>query len=184
MVKLMDYFLMLRPIFFLLSWLAVGAAFAQPTDADYRLGPGGQIQLMVFSEPELRMEIRLSDSGRLNYPFLGEIRVEGLTVSELEQLITGGLKDSYLVDPIVTVSITEYRPFFLSGEVLKPGAIPYQPRLTVERAILLGGGITDFASLRKIYVIRGSDPAHEAVRVELSDPVYPGDIITVKQSFF
>ena len=169
---------------YLLMWLAAAAAFAQPTDSDYRLGPGDQIIITVFGEEDLSMDFRLNDNGRLNYPFLGEIVVEGLTVAELEQLITRGLKDTYLLNPAVTVSIAEYRPFFLNGEVRKPGGIPYQPKLTVERAIALGGGFTERASRSKIEVIRASDPTHEPVRVKLSDPVFPGDIITVKQSFF
>lgn len=164
--------------------LAAGAAIAEVTDSDYRLGAGDQIIIQVFGEPDLSMNIRLNDTGRLNYPFLGELAVEGLTVTELEQLITRGLKGSYLLDPAVTISIAEYRPFFLNGEVQKPGGIPYQPKLTVERAIALGGGFTERASRSKIEVIRASDPAHKPVRVELSDPVFPGDIITVKQSFF
>ncbi len=168
----------------LVLWLAAGAAIAEVTDRDYRLGPGDQIIIQVFGEPDLSMNIRLNDTGRLNYPFLGELVVGGLTVSELEQLITRGLTGGYLLDPAVTVSIAEYRPFFLNGEVQKPGGIPYQPNLTVERAIALGGGFTERASRSKIEVIRANDPEHKAVRVELSDPVYPGDIITVKQSFF
>ena len=175
--------MMSRPIMFLLLWVAA-AALAQPMDSDYRLGPGDQIIIKVFGEEDLSMELRLNDTGRLNYPFLGELVVEGRTVAELEQLITSGLKGSYLADPAVTVSIAEYRPFFLNGEVHKPGGIPYQPKLTVERAIALGGGFTERASRSKIEVIRASDPGHKAVPVELSDLVFPGDIITVKQSFF
>jgi protein involved in polysaccharide export with SLBB domain len=169
-------------LFFL--WLAAAAALAQPTESVYRLGPGDRIIIKVFGEEDLSMDFRLNDSGRLNYPFLGELVVQGLTVAELEQRITRGLRDSYLRDPAVTVSIAEYRPFFLYGEVQKPGGIPYQPRLTVERAIALGGGFTERASRSKIEVVRASDPKHKAVRVELSDPVFPGDVITVKQSFF
>ena len=168
----------------LFLWLAAAAGLAQPADGGYRLGPGDRIIIKVFGEEDLSMDFRLNDSGRLNYPFLGELVVEGLTVGELEQLITRGLKDSYLRDPSVTISIAEYRPFFLKGEVKNPGAIPYQPHLTVERAIAIGGGFTERASRSKIEVIRASDPAHKAVHVELSDPVFPGDIINVKQSFF
>jgi len=168
----------------LILWLAAAAALAEPADSGYRLGPGDRIIIKVFGEDDLSMDFRLNDSGRLNYPFLGELVVEGLTVAELEQLITRGLKDSYLHDPAVTISIAEYRPFFLKGEVQKPGGIPYQPKLTVEGAIALGGGFTERASRSKIEVIRASDPAHKAVPVKLSDPVFPGDIVTVKQSFF
>lgn len=172
-----------RGLIVLMSFMAA-AALAQPAESDYRLGPGDQIIITVFGEKDLSMEFRLNDSGRLNYPLLGEIVVEGVTVAELEQLITLGLKDVYLLNPAVTVSIAEYRPFFLNGEVRQPGGIPYQPKLTVERAIALGGGFTERASRSKIEVIRASDPTHEAVRVNLSDTVFPGDIITVKQSFF
>jgi protein involved in polysaccharide export with SLBB domain len=62
--------------------------------------------------------------------------------------------------------------------------MPYQPNLTVERAIALGGGFTELASRRRIEVIRATDPAHKPVRVKLSDPVFPGDVINVKPSFF
>jgi polysaccharide biosynthesis/export protein VpsN len=172
------------PPLILVLWLAAAAALPQPVDSVYRLGPGDRIIIKVFGEDDLSMDFRLNDTGRLNYPFLGELAVGGLTVAELEQLIAHGLKDSYLHDPAVTVSIAEYRPFFLYGEVQKPGGIPYQPKLTVERAIALGGGFTERASRSKIEVVRASDPKHKAVRVELSDPVFPGDIVTVKQSFF
>ena len=171
-------------------WFVAVQASGQTTDAgqsgngSYTLGPGDQILINVFGEADLSMDVRLNDTGRLNYPFLGELNVEGLTVAELEQLITSGLKGDYLIDPAVTVSIAEYRPFFLHGEVALPGGIPYQPRLTVERAIALGGGFTERASRSRIEVIRANDPTETAVSIELSDPVYPGDIITVNQSFF
>src|ERR1039458_9484405 len=80
----------------LLLWVAAATALAQPTDSDYRLGPGGRISIEVLGEEDLSMDVRLNDTGRLNYPFLGELVVQGLTVTELEQLITRGLKDSYL----------------------------------------------------------------------------------------
>jgi protein involved in polysaccharide export with SLBB domain len=171
------------PTLVLLLWLAT-AALAQPTDNDYRLGPGDRIIIKVFGEEDLSMDVRLNDTGRLNYPFLGELVVQGLTVTELEQLITRGLKGSYLRDPTVTVLIGEYRPFFVNGEVQRPGGFPYQPKLTVEQAIALGGGFTQRGSHSKIDVIRASDPQHKPVRVGLADPVFPGDIITVKQSIF
>src|ERR1035437_4454433 len=95
----------------LLLWLAAAAALAQPTDSDYRIGPGDRIIIKVFGEEDLSMDVRLNDTGRLNYPFLGELVVQGLAVAELEQLITRGLTGSYLRDPTVMVSIAEYRPF-------------------------------------------------------------------------
>src|SRR6266404_5692905 len=145
------------PSSMLFLWLAAAAAFAQSTDSVYRLGPGDRIIIKVFGEEDLSMDVRLNDTGRLNYPFLGELVVQGLTVAKLEQLITRGLKGSYLRDPTVTVLIAEYRPFFVNGEVQKPGGFPYQPKLTVEQAIALGGGFTQRASHSRIEVIRASD---------------------------
>jgi polysaccharide export outer membrane protein len=72
----------------------------------------------------------------------------------------------------------------VNGEVQKPGGFPYQPKLTVEQAIALAGGFTRFGSHSRIEVFRASDPQHKAVRVELTDPVFPGDIVTVKQRLF
>ena len=172
------------PPWMLFLSLAAAASLAQSTDSVYRLGPGDRIIIKVFGEEDLSMDFRLNDSGRLNYPFLGELVVQGLTVAELEQLITRGLKGSYLRDPTVTVLIAEYRPFFVNGEVQRPGGFPYQPKLTVEQAIALGGGFTQGGSHSRIEVIRASDPQHKAVRVELTDPVFPGDIIIVKQRIF
>ena len=172
------------PSMALLLCLTVAAAFAQPTNGNYRLGPGDRITIKVFGEPDLSMDVQIDDTGRVNYPFLGELVVQGLTVGQLERRITRGLEDGYLRKPAVTVAITEYRPFFLTGEVQKPGGIPYQPNLTVEQAIALGGGFTERASRSDIEVIRAGDPEHKSVRVRLSDPVYPGDTIIVKRSFF
>src|ERR1700682_1127924 len=84
------------PSLVLLLWMAAAAALAQPTDSNYRLGPGDRIIIKVFGEEDLSMDVRLNDTGRLNYPFLGELVVQGLTVGELEQLITRGVRGSYL----------------------------------------------------------------------------------------
>ena len=151
---------------------------------DYRLGPGDQILIDVFGEANLSMDFMLNDTGTLNYPFLGEIKVEGMSVVELERYITVGLKGPFLVDPDVTISVKQYRPFYLNGEVARPGGIPYQPGLTMERAISLGGGFTPRASKNKVKVLRATDPNGKAQSIKSNDPVYPGDVITVPERFF
>ena len=86
---------------------------------------------------------------------LGEIQVKGLTTGELEQKITSGLRDAqYLKHPKVTVNIDEYRPFFVNGEVYKPGGYPYVPGLTVLKAVSLAGGFKDRASKSNMFVVR------------------------------
>lgn len=149
----------------------------------YRLGAGDHIIIQVFDEPDLSMNFSLNDSGILNYPLLGEIMVEGLTVKELENRITAGLSGDYLVSPDVTVSIEEYRPIFINGEVKQPGGFPYQPGLTVQKAVALAGGFTERAQRKNFSLQRAADPDDE-LSVDLGDTVMPGDIITVKRSFF
>ena len=178
------FFLSMSIIALVLGLCADATVIADDDSGAYRLGPGDQIIITVFGEDDLSMNFRLNDTGKLNYPFLGELTVKGLTVAELEQLITRGLKGPYLVNPDVTVSIGEYRPIFVHGEVKKPGSFAFQPGMTLEQAIAMAGGFTDRANRKKIDRIRGDVPGAKPMRIELSWPVFPGDVITVKQSFF
>ena len=79
--------------------------------SQYQLGSGDKVSISVFGQEELSMEVRLPDVGTINYPFLGELKLVGLTAAEVEQLIRNGLLGDYLVNPSVSVSIVEYRPF-------------------------------------------------------------------------
>lgn len=151
--------------------------------SDYKLGAGDVIRIFVYEEPELSFEVKLSDAGTLSYPFLGELIVSGKTVSELELIIDSGLRGDYLVEPSVNVSVVEYRQFFVNGEVERPGGFAFQPGLTLRKAVALAGGFTERASRNKIYVIRDIQ-SEDRTLIKLDEDVFPGDIITVEQSFF
>jgi len=159
-------------------------SFAAETLSDYHLGSGDRIQIQVFDEADLSMEVRLSDAGTISYPFLGEVRVSGNTVSQLEAQIVGGLKGDYLVDPKVNVSVVEYRPFYINGEVEDPGGYPYQPGLTLRKAIALAGGFTERASKSKINVLTEGAGDGRQRQIGMDVMLNPGDIVTVEQSFF
>ena len=171
----------LRKLGCVILMLSVSIAAAQQTEA-YRLAPGEKIAISVFGEDDLSMNVTLADDGVLKYPFLGDIRVAGLTVPELERAIADGLRGDYLINPEVTVTIQEFRPFFLSGEVKQPGSYEYQPGLTVEKALALAGGLSPRAARGKIEVRRANADAFE--RADMDDLVYAGDVIHVPQSFF
>ena len=175
--------------YLLLAWLLTLSAFsAQAEDfgasGRYVLGSGDKIHIQVFGEDDLTLEVRIGDSGKINYPFLGALKVTGMTESELEHHIMSGLKGDYLIDPQVRISVTEYRPFYINGEVKKPGGYPFQPGLTFRKAVSLGGGFTERASDDEVFVIRESSGRKEPIAMALDSSVYPGDIITVEQSFF
>lgn len=151
----------------------------------YRLGAGDVVSIRVLGEDDLKREkIRLSDAGTISFPIIGEIRVLGKRVAELEALIADGLRGKYLLNPVVSVTIEEYRPIFVNGQVEKSGAYPYQPGLTVRKAVSLAGGFKERASKEKIFVIHEDDKTQTPVKVDQSNLVSPGDIITVEESFF
>lgn len=153
--------------------------------SNYRLSSGDILTVRVLGEPDLSKEkVRLTDAGTVSLPALGEVKAFGLTVSELERAVEDSLRGPYLVNPKVSVSIEEYRPFYINGMVEKPGGYPFQPGLTIRKAASLAGGFRERASLSKIYIIRESDPSQRSQRVDLNTMVYPGDIITVDESFF
>jgi len=166
-----------------------GAAGAQPPAANvlssYRLGVGDIISVRVFGEDDLsRDKVKVTDAGSVAYPVLGEIKVLGRTVGELEKLVADGLRGRYLVNPRVTVTIDEYRQFFVDGQVGKTGGYPYQPGLNVAKAISLAGGLRERASVNKIYIVREGDKPQNRIKVDMSTEVRPGDILTIEESFF
>jgi protein involved in polysaccharide export with SLBB domain len=172
-------------VFGFLAAFAVRGQVRDPTLSNYRLGSGDVISIQVLGEDDLRRErIRLSDAATISYPILGEIRLLGKTVGELETLIRDGLKGRYLLNPQVTVAINEYRNFFINGQVERTGGYPYVPGLTVIKAVSIAGGFKERASREKIFLIREDDPKQTRQRVGLGDKVLPGDIITVEESFF
>ena len=170
----------LRKVAFVVLLLAVTATTAQTET--YRLAPGDKVAISVFSEDDLSMNVTLANDGVLKYPFLGDIRVTGLTVPELERTIADGLRGDYLINPEVTVTIQQFRPFFLKGEVNRPGSYEYQPGLTLEKALTLAGGLSPRAARGKIEVRRANSDSFE--RADMDDPVHAGDVINVPQSFF
>lgn len=172
-------------------WVMSFASFAQTAAggggllSTYRLASGDVVSIRVLGEDDLKREkIRLSDAGTISFPIIGEIKVLGKRVAELEALIADGLRGKYLLNPVVSVTIEEYRPFFVNGQVKASGAYPFLPGLTVRKAISLAGGFSERASKDKIFVIREDDKTQTPAKVDQSALVRPGDIITVEESFF
>jgi len=150
--------------------------------SDYKLGTGDKLSINVFGEEELSVEVKLSDAGTISYPFLGEIEVLGMTTGSLSKLIKKELADGYLVNPSVNVEVMSYREFYINGEIEKPGAYPYLPGLTLQKAAALAGGFTERASGSKRYVIHDGETQRKKIAV--NDTIQPGDVITIEESFF
>jgi len=155
-----------------------------PADDEYRLSTGDKIRIQVYDEADLYLEVRVNDSGVISYPFLGTIKVRGMTPSQIEEHITLRLEGDYLINPKVSVDIIEYRQFYVNGEVQAPGGFPFQPGITVRKAISVAGGFRERASKDKIFIVRDGQSGNNPTKVGLDEKVRPGDIITVEESFF
>ncbi|PIE25437.1 MAG: capsular biosynthesis protein [Neptuniibacter caesariensis] len=165
--------------------LLVSISFANAADlSDYSLGAGDLLGITVYGEEDLSLEVRLSDAGTISYPFLGEISTNGLSTGELGEVIRSRLADGYLVNPSVNVTVIEYRQFFIYGAVEKPGAYPYQPGLTLQKAVALAGGFTERASSDKFFVLSEDQVNTDPVRIDINSAISPGDTVTVEESFF
>ncbi|MGR5237725.1 polysaccharide biosynthesis/export family protein [Vibrio alfacsensis] len=153
-------------------------------NSDYTIGAGDKIQIAVYGEEDLSIdELYIDNSGKFDYPYLGQLSALNKTTEQLKEEIINGLKGDYLISPKVRVSIIGFRSIYVNGEVKKPGGYEYQPGLTVDKAIALAGGFTDRASRSKVYIAQaGKDELKN--KVKLSATVSPGDIIVIEQSFF
>jgi protein involved in polysaccharide export with SLBB domain len=150
---------------------------------NYILGAGDKIEIKVFGQPSLDVTSLLGNSGDINYPFLGKVKLVGLTVAQVEQTISEGLQPDYLVNPNVYAQVVEYRPFYIHGEVKKPGGYPYQPAMTVNQAIALAGGLTERASVDKIFIFK-EQTKQQQQKGSLNSQIAAGDTIKIEQRLF
>ncbi|WP_418358582.1 polysaccharide biosynthesis/export family protein [Shewanella basaltis] len=164
-------------------FLAMLPITAQAESLSYKLGAGDTIVIKVYGEEALTLETQITNSGTINYPFLGSLTLIGLTIKEVEQLVYSGLKGDYFVEPNVFVGMVEYRPFYIHGEVKQPGGYPYQPGMTVNQAVALAGGLTERASQDKIKISREGSKI-ESENGTINSVIQAGDTITIEQRFF
>ncbi len=88
----------------------------------YTLGSGDRVKVSVFGESDLSGEFEISGNGTIAVPLVGKIRAKGLSVRQLELEVTRLLLDGYLKKPRVNIEVVNYRPFYILGEVKRPGA--------------------------------------------------------------
>ena len=121
----------------------LGEGKAEPLEAGHVLGPGDLVGVTVFRQPDLSGQFRLDGDGSLALPLTGEVQAGGLTTRGLEQAITAHLIDGgFLLNPQVSVQMLTYRPFYILGEIRKPGQYEYKDGMTVINGVALAGGFT------------------------------------------
>ena len=148
-------------------------AEARKKREDYTIGPGDVLFISVWENADLTQQVIVRPDGRLSFPLIDEVQAEGLTISELDRVMTQRLKD-VIRYPDVSISLKKMAPVerekvVVLGEVRYPGVYAIADRRTVLEAIALAGGTTQHAVLKSVVVVRGGTSGEaQAQRVNLA----------------
>lgn len=166
------------------SYKPTPPAFHAVLNQPYRFDSGDVARITVFEQQELTQAYPVDKAGYLSMPLIGDVPARGRTSVQLQQEIASRLRDGYLQDPDVTVSVDRYRPFFIMGEVTQGGQYTYVPGMTVQKAIAVSGGFTPRAEQATVDITRQIGNQVVTGRVVTSDPLLPGDTIYVRERWF
>ena len=152
---------------------------------EYRLGSGDQLRIGIFGEPTLSGDVEVDGTGTIQMPLIGTINVQGMTVPELQNAIAARYRGGqFLLNPQVTAEVTNYRPFYMLGEVNGPGEYTYSSGLTVINAVAAAGGFTYRAQRNVVYIRSQGDAEERAVELNSTTMVRPGDTIRIGERLF
>ena len=140
--------------------VAFGAEVRAQEPPDYTLNAGDTLDISVWKEDQLTKTAIVRPDGKFSFPLAGEITAVGRTVAQVQKELTSRLK-TYMPEPAVSVSVKALDGcrVYIIGQVSKPGSFVMNPRMTVLQALSLAGGMTPFASVNDILVLRGTGSA-------------------------
>jgi protein involved in polysaccharide export with SLBB domain len=152
--------------------------------ADYRLGAGDKIRVITFGEEALTGEFFVGGSGKVSLPLIGEVQATGKSIPEFHREVETALKNGYLREPRVSVEVLNYGPFYVLGEVTKPGEYPYTNGLTVQNAVATANGFAYRANTTRVFIKRADVTEEREYPLTSNTQVAPGDTIRIAERFF
>jgi len=161
---------------------------------DYLVGPDDVLKITVYREEDMDRTVRVSADGYISFPMIGNVKVGGLSVAELERAMALELI-RFLKNPKVSVFIEEYATITVSGQVEKPGSFSLKGGLTVVEAISMAGGFTKIAAKNAVKIMRLENGEKKSITVKVADiskrgdkskdvSLKRGDIVYVPESLF
>ena len=181
------------------TYAPMSAESGQPVETGYLIGPGDQVNIVVWRNPELSMTVPVRPDGKITSPLVEDLPASGRTATQLARAMEKDL-GKYVQSPVVTVIVTQFvgpysQQIRVIGEAAKPQALPYRENMTLLDVMIAVGGITDFAAGNKASILRTGGEKREQYGVRLRDLVRggdlsanvtmrPGDIVIIPQSFF
>ena len=205
--------MMSRMLIVLVCWMVTATAVAQVApapaadapassalspdeEASYVIGPGDQLQVFVWRNPELSTTVPVRPDGKISTPLVNDVVAVGKSPAQLSKDIEQVLGE-YIRSPQVSVIVLQARSAYsevrVVGEVLRPQAVPYRSGMTVLDVVLAVGGLNPYAAGNRAKLIRRENGKDTEIRIKLEDllndgemsqnvPVKPGDVLVVPQS--
>jgi polysaccharide biosynthesis/export protein len=175
-------------------------AVAPEQQAEYHIGPGDQLNIFVFNQPELSTQVPVRPDGLISTPLVEDIQAAGKTPSELARDMEKKLAE-YVRSPSVNVIVTGFVGNYgdqvrVVGQAANPQALPYRSGMTVLDVMIAVGGLKPFAAGNRARLVRrGADGKTTEMRVRLDDllndgdikanmTVQPGDVLIIPESRF
>lgn len=152
---------------------------------EYRVAPGDRLRVVVLSDAELSGEYEVDSTGMIAPRMAGRVVVLGMSTPEIETLLADRYRSGgYLRAPRLSVDLVSRRPFYIIGEVTRPGSFPYVSGINVVQAIAIAGGYTRRAAKTRVTIQRFNATLGQEETVNEDSPVGPGDIIRVPERWF
>lgn len=150
----------------------------------YKLGSGDEIKVTVYGEPELSGPFVVDGQGSISMSLIGQVEVVNLSLAEASRLLETKLMDGWLKEPKVSAELVKGRPYYILGEVNRPGEYPFVSGLTVMNAIASAGDFTYRADRGRILIKSADSPNEREVVLTPTTTVRPGDTIRIRERFF
>jgi polysaccharide export outer membrane protein len=189
-----------------LSALALGGCASKqvlpqeaPPATDYLIGPGDNLSIVVWRNPEVSQGVPVRPDGKITTPLVEDLQASGKTSTELARDIEKALS-KFIQQPVVTVIVTGFVGVYseqirVIGQAARPQALPYRRDMSLLDVMIAVGGITDFAAGNRAIVLRNVDGKQQKLTVRLNDlikdgdisanmPMRPGDVLVVPESYF
>ncbi|KAB7647927.1 polysaccharide biosynthesis/export family protein [Polymorphobacter fuscus] len=155
-------------------------------NVEYTLAPGDKVRIVVFGEDNLSGEYVVTSGGNLSFPLIGNVAATDKTVETLQVALTKALADGYLNDPRVSIQVVSFRPFYILGEVGRPGEYAVSTGLTLQQAVATAAGYTYRANTRKVFIRRANETSETLLDLRRTGPVIvrAGDTIRIPERHF
>lgn len=165
---------------------------------EYTVGIDDILEISVLKPDEIMRIVNVSPDGTIMFPYIGNVLVKDLSVSQIQEKIQNRLADGYMKYPVVLVSLQESRSrkFFVYGEIIRPGSYPVEENTTVLKAISMTGGFTKYGSSSRVKVLRQkeNEPGYDTIKIDIKAVmngdstldiiIHPGDMIVVSEGVF